>query len=199
MKTRIFLLAALFIAVSSLASLAKPEPPTTEQVLKDAYAQAAKQHKKVMILFHASWCGWCKKMDASLNDPAIKKSFDDNYVITWLTVLETTPEMKKNENPGAMDLMTKYHGEKAGLPFFLIMDAKGKLLADSYIRPAGASMDTPGDNTGCPASEKEVNYFSDILKATSNIKEPQLALIRARFRTNEPAPAAPALKPAGSE
>jgi len=190
MKIRIFLLAALLIMVSGYSGHSQSTPPSTEVVLKAAYAQASKEHKNVIVIFHASWCGWCKKMEASLNDPAIKKSFDDNYVITWLTVQENTPEMKKTENPGGMEFMTKYHGEKAGLPFFLIMDAKGKLLADSYIRPAGVSMDTPGDNTGCPSSAKEVAYWSDILKATSKIKEPQLALIRKRFGKNdEPAPA----------
>jgi thioredoxin-related protein len=198
MKARVFLLAILFIAIGSLAGYTKPEPPTTDQVLKQAYAKAAKEHKNVIVLFHASWCGWCKKMEASLNDPTVKKSFEDNYVITWLTVLET-PQMKKDENPGAMDLLTKYHGEKSGIPFFLIMDPNGKLLADSQIRPAGASLDTPGENMGCPAEDKELVYWSDILKATSKIKEPQLARIRECFAKNKPTPAPAAVKPASSK
>ena len=187
MKTRILFFAAL-LAIGSFAGFTNPEPPTADQVLKDAYARATKEHKKVMILFHASWCGWCKKMEASLNDPAIKKSFDDNYVITWLTVMETTPEMKKTENPGAMEFMTKYTSDKTGIPYFLIMDANGKLLADSKIRPAGAPLNAEGENIGCPASEKEVAYFNELLKATSNIKEPQLTAIRERFLKNQPAP-----------
>src|ERR1700744_3106185 len=131
MKARIFLLAAfIMIAGARISNAQVYTPPSSDAVLNKAYAQAAKEHKNVIVIFHASWCGWCKKMEASLNDPAIKKSFDDNYVITWLTVLET-PEMKKAENPGAMDFMTKYHGDKAGLPFFLIMNPQGKLLADS--------------------------------------------------------------------
>jgi len=199
MKTHIILLAALFLVAGSNVGRAQSTPESADVILKKVYAQASKEHKNVIVLFHASWCGWCKKMEASLNDPAIKKSFDDNYVITWLTVEENTPEMKKTENPGAEDLKNKYHGDKAGLPFFLVMDAKGKLLADSYIRKTGVSMETAGDNMGCPASAKEVAYFSDMLKATSKIQEPQLALIRERFAKNDDTPAAPPVKATSSK
>ncbi len=191
MKTRIFFAALFLFMISGYAGRTQTTPPTADAVLKEAYTQATKEHKKVMVLFHASWCGWCKKMEASLNDPAIKKSFDDNYVIKWLVVLES--KGKENlENPGAMDLLTKHNGAKSGIPFWLVYDANGTLLADSQMRPAGASLDTPGDNIGCPASEKEVTAFTDILKATSNIKEPQLAMIHARFLKNQPEPVKPA-------
>jgi thioredoxin-related protein len=199
MKTRILLFALAVMAMFSSNSYAQSTAESSDAILQKAYAQAAKEHKNVMVLFHASWCGWCKKMDASLNEPSIKKSFDDNYVIIWLTVLENTPEMKKNENPEAMELLAKYHADKTGIPFFLIFDSKGKFLADSFIRAPGISMDKPGENMGCPASVKEVAAFNEILKQTSRIKEPQLTLIRNRFVQNEEPQAHPVVKPASSK
>ena len=191
MKTRIFTAALLLLMGLSFAGRTQAPPPTADAILNEAYTQAAKENKKVMILFHASWCGWCKKMEASLNEPALKKSFDDNYVIKWLVVEES--KGKENlENPGAMDLLTKYGGAKSGIPFWLVFDTSGNLLADSQMRPAGTPLTTPGDNIGCPASEKEVTAFVDILKATSSIKEPELSLIRARFLKNQPEPVKPA-------
>ena len=46
--------------------------PTTESILSTAYNQAQKEKKNVFVIFSASWCGWCKKMDASMNDRTTK-------------------------------------------------------------------------------------------------------------------------------
>jgi len=40
-------------------------------------------------------------------------------------------------------------------------------------------------NTGCPATKKEVDYFIEVLKKTTDLKEDQLEKIRTRFRRNE--------------
>src|SRR6188472_3318713 len=77
--------------------------PSADQILKEARAQAAKENKNVMVIFHASWCGWCHKMDTSLNDASVKKFFDDNFVIRHLVVFES--KGKENlENPGALEM-----------------------------------------------------------------------------------------------
>ncbi|WP_448702297.1 thioredoxin family protein [Mucilaginibacter sp. AW1-3] len=182
----------LFIAFSFMfaaTGFAQTTLPTSESVLKQAYTQAAKENKKVLLIFHASWCGWCKKMEASLNDPSCKTMFDDNYVIATLDVLER-PAKASLENPGSLDVLKKYKGEKSGLPFWLVLDANGKELADSQVRPAGASLDAPGESVGCPASEKEVAFFVGVLKATSKLNDEQLAVIAKRFAQNKPAPVA---------
>jgi thiol-disulfide isomerase/thioredoxin len=192
MKKSLLILFVLFVVKSGFAQTATM--PASETVLKDAYTKAANENKKVMLIFHASWCGWCKKMEASLNDPLVKKMFDDNYVIATLDVMEQ-PAKKYLENPGSLEVMTKFHGEKSGLPFWVVLDAKGKVLGDSQVRPAGASLETYGDNVGCPASPEEVTFFTNLLKATSKLNDGQLAVIAKRFALNKSAPA-PAPKPA---
>ena len=119
-----------------------------------------------------------------MNDNAVKKFFDDNFIIRHFVVYESK-EKKNLENPGAMELLTKYHGNDDGIPYWLIFDKNGNLLADSQIRPPGASMDIKGKNSGCPANEEEVNYFIMVLKKTSALNAQQLALIEERFRKNE--------------
>lgn len=196
MKKAFLLLTILFASATTFAQTAAM--PASETVLKEAYAKAAKENKKVMLIFHASWCGWCKKMEASLADPTVKKSIDDNYVIATLDVQEQ-PAKKDLENPGSLEVMTKLKGDKAGLPFWVVLDAKGKVLADSQIRPKGASLDTYGENVGCPASDEEVAYFAEILKATSKINADGIAAISKRFAMNKPAPQPAATKPAGTK
>ncbi|ASU35911.1 thioredoxin family protein [Mucilaginibacter xinganensis] len=180
------LITALFMLTGS-AAIAQTALPTAETVLKDVYTQAAKENKKVLLMFHASWCGWCKKMDASLNDPSISKMINANYVIAHLDVMEQ-PAKANLENPGGMDAMKKFGGEKSGLPFWLVLDAKGNVLANSLMPKDGATIATPEDNVGCPASDKEVAFFDGILKKTSNLKAEEIAVIHKRFLLNQPPP-----------
>lgn len=161
MKTK-HLLIALFMLIGSAAE-AQSTLPAAKTVLADAFSQATKENKKVILIFHASWCGWCKKMDASLNDPTCKKMFDDNYVIAHLDVMEM-PKDSTLQNPGGMKVMEKYAGEKSGLPFWLVLDTKGNVLANSLMPKEGAAIGIPEDNVGCPASDKEVAFFDEILK-----------------------------------
>lgn len=189
MKKHLLSFATLILAFS-LSTFAQDTPPAADVVLKQAYAQAKKENKKVLLMFHASWCGWCKKMDASLEDPSCKKFFDDNYVIAHLDVLEQ-PAKANLENPGSLDQLKAFKGEKSGLPFWVILDAKGKMLADSQIRPAGALLDTPGESMGCPAEQNEVAYFLSLLKSTSKMTDDQLSIIGKRFAQNKPAPVKP--------
>lgn len=178
-----YFLTGLVSLVFCQLAMAQPSPASASEVLNDAQNIAAKENKKVFVIFHASWCGWCHKMDTSMNDPVCKKFFDDNFVIRHLVVNES-PDKKQLENPGAEELKTKYHGNDQGIPFWLIFDQKGNLLADSKIRSAAEGPEA-GDNSGCPASEKEVAFFVKILKQTTNLNDQQLDIIAKRFRKNE--------------
>jgi thioredoxin-related protein len=183
MKTASILIAAVSLLILSTAH-AQRGPLSAGEIMQDALQQAAKEKKNVLIIFHASWCGWCHKMDSSINDKSCKNFFDDNYVIRHL-VVDESKDKKNLENPGADELRTKYNGDDQGIPFWLIFDKDGNLLADSKMRPDGAGFDAPGDNIGCPASEKEVAAFIKLLKKTTKMSTEQEAAIVKRFRKNE--------------
>src|SRR6188472_4124740 len=104
----------LFITVTSL--FAQKAPLSSEEIMKEAFVSAKKQNKKVLVIFHASWCGWCHKMDTSLNDAS---------VIRHLVVFES--KGKENlENPGAEEMLEKHEGKDQGIPFWLIFDKDEK-------------------------------------------------------------------------
>jgi thiol-disulfide isomerase/thioredoxin len=182
MKTKIFL-ASFLLLISGAAFSQETTPEPAGKVLENAYKQAAKEKKNVFVIFHASWCGWCKKMEASINDPSCNAYFQKSYVFVHLTVLERG-DLKKTENPGADVMFTKYAGEKSGIPFFLIFDKKGNLLGDSQIRKEGEGLDKPGQNMGCPAADEEVVAFVSLLKKTSKITDAEAAAVTERFRKN---------------
>ena len=174
MKSIVLLLSGLLLLTAK--AKAQPSVPSADDVLKEAYAKAANGNKKVLLIFHASWCVWCRKMDSSLNDATIKPGIDKNYEIVHLTVYES-PNKKTLENPGALDFLTKNGGADKGIPYWFVLDKNGTVLADSQLKP--------GQNSGCPATKEEVDYFISVLKKTSSLKEDELEKIRARFRRNE--------------
>ena len=172
------------LALVFFSAWSQQSPASVDQVMKEAMQQATNEKKNILIIFHASWCGWCRKMDSSINDKTCKKFFDDNYIIRHLVVNESA-EKKKLENPGVYQFRAKYNGDDLGLPSWLIFDKDGSLLADSQLRPSGAGLTTKGENIGCPATAKEVASFIDILKKTSRLNKSEEEAIEKRFRRNE--------------
>jgi len=184
MKSAILL---LFVLLGYGAFAQQATPPQADAVMKEAYAKAKAEHKNVILMFHASWCGWCKKMTACIEDPTCSKLFDDNYVITYLDILEHDGK-KDLENPGAMDVMKNLHGDPAGgIPFWAVITPEGKVIGNSYMPHADGAPGTANDNVGCPAEDNEVSYFIGLLKKSSKLTDDQLAVIAARFHKNKPA------------
>lgn len=170
------ILIASFICVLCCgAARAQKTPPTAEEIINATVAKAKKEHKKALVLFHASWCEWCKKMDASINAPACKKYFKKNFVIGVIDVFETGSKAALDNAGG--DLMYEAYGGDNGLPFWLIFDGDGNLLADANISANG--------NVGCPSEEADVNAFVNLLKKYTPMTDAEAKAVHDRFVKNK--------------
>lgn len=166
---------SVVLALAAVAASQAPEP--AKVVVDKALAEAKASHRNVMVIFHASWCGWCKRMEAFLNDKELKPIFDKSFVFAHLDVLEE--EAKKNlENAGGREYMNKWKGSEAGLPFFLILSPDGKVVVDS-LRPSNfppkTNVNPPNpdprpavgmgkpQNTGHPMAPEEVAWFMEMM------------------------------------
>src|SRR5579885_338295 len=137
--------------------VALPLPATA--LLSRAEADAKASGKNVFVIFHASWCIWCKRLDEFMNDPRYKPVFDDNFVITKIDVQEDDKH-KLEENPGGDKVMDQLGGQKAGLPLFAIVDPNGNMIINS-MRPVEGK---DPENTGCPGSPEEIAYFGTMMQ-----------------------------------
>jgi thioredoxin-related protein len=96
-------------------------------VLNKAFTEAKTEKKNVLLVFHASWCKWCKMMEKNMDLPETQPIFNKRFVTAYIDVQERG-EKKSLENPGGQELMNKYKGENAGLPFWLVLNQKEKSL-----------------------------------------------------------------------
>jgi len=171
------------LLIFSTAIVGQQKPVSAEVIIKDAMAKASKAHKNVFVIFHASWCGWCHKMENAMNDASIKDFFEKNYVVEHITIDESK-DKKDLENPGGDELRKKYHGDEQGLPYWFIIDANGNFLADSRLKTE-SDANAKAVSVGCPAEKDEVTYFTKVLKKTSRLTDAQLGLIEQRFLKNK--------------
>ncbi len=124
--------AALLAAGPSPTRAAQAPAPTVRPsaaaLLSAAEAQAGREHKNVFLIFHASWCPWCHRLDALLSAPTLKPFFDKNYVIIRIDGLEA-PAQLGLENAGWKDMMATYGATGQGIPYWLFLGPKGNILA----------------------------------------------------------------------
>jgi thioredoxin-related protein len=168
----------IFITVPLLCQSIKSE--SAQSVLKAAIQQAQSSQKNVFLVFHASWCKWCKRLEVVLEKPGIKKIIEDNYIVTFLDVLERDEKKKTLENPGSEEVLKSYGGEEAGLPFLVFLNGKSKMIANSNVMP--------GDkNIGYPGSNEEIGAFIKLLRKTApHMSNNQCTIIANHLKKNAP-------------
>ena len=181
MYRSILVLSLLLAAMIASAQTVKPQP--AQEVLKAAVKQAESSDKTVLLIFHASWCGWCKRLDAGLQDPEVRPLIEANYVVIHLVVMESK-DKKELENPGGAEVMKELGGEKSGLPFYAFIDEKGTMIANSNAMPKD-------QNIGYPAEKEEIAAFEGLLKQSAkHMTDDQRSQVMSYFVKNAPKPRA---------
>lgn len=88
--------------------------------IKEALQHAAREHKRVLLVFGANWCYDCHVLDLAFQRPDLAPVLAANYEVVHVDV----GEGDKNQ-----DLMQFYHVPmKKGIPALAVLDQKGGLL-----------------------------------------------------------------------
>ena len=104
----------------SLDAKIYPSAVDAREEIHSALAQAAKFHKRVLVVFGADWCYDCHVLDKAFRRPDVAAVLTPNYEVVHVDVGEGT----KNQ-----DLMNQYDVPmKRGIPAIAVLDSNGKLL-----------------------------------------------------------------------
>lgn len=123
---------ALFVAVASLVSagvssmafagakIIYNESADAREDIRLALAQAAKEHKRVILDFGGNWCGDCQVLDIYFHDEKNLSLLESNFVLVHVDI----GRMDKNT-----DVAEKYGVPLGkGVPALAVLDARGKVL-----------------------------------------------------------------------
>jgi thioredoxin-related protein len=140
----------------------RAEPLKAEGILKAALTEAAKTERCVFLHFGAPWCGWCLKLDAWLAQPKIAEIIGKDFV---------TVKIDQDRMTGAKEVFARYNAKAdSGIPWFVFLDAKGKVVATS---------DGPKGNIGFPYQGHEIDHFVAMLrKAKKRISDDEVDTLR---------------------
>ncbi len=117
-------------------------PQDAQAVLKEGLSRAQSEDKRVFVTFGAPWCGWCHRLGEWLAEPDVAAILNRDFVIVRVDV---------DRMAHGKAVLTQFRrGEAGGIPWFAILDAKGK--------PLGTS-DGPGGNIGYPFKPEEIDHF----------------------------------------
>lgn len=136
-------------------------PKTAQAILAKAEAESATTKRPILLLFGATWCVFCTRLESFLHSPPVEPIFTKNYVLVQMDVLERSGNLAK-ETPGGTAMMDQYTdnfpsfppGSHEGLPYYVVLNSQGKKLADS------------GD-IGYPGGDQGLERFSTLLKNTA--------------------------------
>jgi thioredoxin-related protein len=145
---------------------------SADNILNSSLNHAEKLNKPVMVIFHASWCQWCRHLEDALNSPELEKIINDHFVLAYIDVLEQKEKKAELENPGGEKMMNELGGKNSGLPFYVFLDSKGNKIADSNVMPKN-------QNIGYPASKSEITAFTNLLvRSSGKLSNKQLTAVK---------------------
>ena len=95
-----------------------------ESLVAAALTKASAEHKRVILVFGANWCIWCRRLHSTFEGvPTVSKALDRSFVVVDIDV-NTRHGPKRNAG-----VNTRYGNPIAhGIPVLVVLDSDGKQL-----------------------------------------------------------------------
>jgi len=96
-----------------------------EELVAQAVTRAQREGKRVVLLFGANWCPWCRRLHhAFTDDPGVVAILQRSFVLVHVDA-NTRNDRKRNA-----DIIARYGDplQKYGLPVIVLLEADGRQL-----------------------------------------------------------------------
>lgn len=161
---------AFALSFASYDATPAPILPSADEVMTQAKTRAAAEHKNILLVFSASWCGPCRQFEALLDDPSTGPILSQYFVVARLDVGERPGDKRHSDSPGAEALRASLDGATAGYPFFVFLDPAAKVIVNSHRPIKGHAT---GYNIGYPAVPAEIDWFMKMLQQGAPAMSPK--------------------------
>ena len=149
MVIRRFTILLVFLLVGQRL-LAAPEYPAMgsdifdrktagEVLIEQALTQAQKEDKRVVVLFGANWCPWCRRLHRTFTeDQSILVRLHNDFVLVYV---DANFRIDKKRNAAVLE---RYGDpiKKFGLPALVVLEKDGSQLATQETNVLAAPNDT---------------------------------------------------------
>ena len=155
------------IAASAPALL----PQTANDLFASAKAEAKTEHKNVLLVFSASWCGPCKRYERFLENGEMRAITEKAFVVQRIEVGEHPDDSRHQNTPGGEALLSALGANgKRVVPFLMITDKNGEPIVNSY-RNGDAD-----DSIGYPVDPSDIDWYCQmLLRSAPNLSVEDLA------------------------
>lgn len=96
-----------------------------EKLVADALSLAKRDDKRILLLFGANWCPWCRQLHRALSDDAaVRAQVNQKFILVYIDA------NTRNDRVRNAAVIAKYGNpiQQHGLPVFVVLDREGNHL-----------------------------------------------------------------------
>lgn len=108
-----------------------------EDLIEQAVTQATREEKRVLLLFGANWCPWCRRLHAALTkDAAVQARLKEKFILVFVDA------NTRNDKQRNAAVIAKYGDPlQHGLPVFVVLKRDGKQIGTRETASLAADTD----------------------------------------------------------
>jgi thioredoxin-related protein len=109
-----------------------------EVLIEQAVARAQQENKRIVVLFGANWCPWCRRLHRAFTEaPAVQARLRDDFVLVYIDA------NFRNDRKRNAAVLERYGDpiKKYGLPVLVVLDRDGTQLTTQETNALAAPAD----------------------------------------------------------